>query len=103
MLYSLEQIVAALKAARTQKGLSQKALGVKVGLPQSHISRIEQGLVDLQTSSLIQLARTLDLELMLVPSKLVPTFQALQRVKKEKALEQVPMYRLDEDEDENNE
>jgi len=98
MLYSMEHIVRALKLARKQKGLSQKALGVKIGVPQSHISRIENGQVDLQASSLIQLARALDLELLLVPSKLVPAFQALQRGNREEASVQIPMYHLEEDE-----
>ncbi len=97
MPYSIEQIVAALKVARKQRGLSQKALGAKIGVPQSHISRIERGEVDLQASSLIQLARALDLELCLLPSKLVPAFQALVRAGREGAAEQIPMYRLEED------
>ena len=84
MKYSVEHIGTILKNARLEKGLSQRALSVKSGVPQSHISKIESGLVDLQTSSLIELSRVLDLELMLVPRTLVHTVHALQRGMKQK-------------------
>ncbi|MBT3434121.1 MAG: helix-turn-helix transcriptional regulator [Nitrospinaceae bacterium] len=77
--HSLEQIVKILKTARLKKRLSQRELGEMAGMPQSHISTIENGAVDLKTSSLIELARVLDLEFMLVPRTLVPTVQGLQR------------------------
>ena len=48
-------------------------------MPQGHISKIENGAVDLKLSSLIALARILDLEVMPVPRKLVPAVQALAR------------------------
>lgn len=79
MAYLVENIAQELKTARTKKGLSQRELGAKVGIPQSHISKIENGAVDLKTSSLIELARALDLELMLVPRALIPAVQGLQR------------------------
>ena len=79
MTYLVENIAQELKAARKEKGLSQRELGARVGVPQSHISKIENGAVDLKTSSLIELTRALDLELMLVPRALVPTVQGLQR------------------------
>jgi transcriptional regulator with XRE-family HTH domain len=68
-----------LKAAREAKRLSQRALGEKVGLPQSHISKIESGAVDLQTSSLVEIARALDLEVALLPRSALPAMHALQR------------------------
>lgn len=77
--YLVENIAQELKAARNKKGLSQRELGAKIGVPQSHISKIENGAVDLKTSSLIELARALDLELMLVPRALIPAVQGLQR------------------------
>jgi hypothetical protein len=46
-------------------------------MPQSHISKIESGAVDLQTSSLVQLARALDLELAVVPRTSLPALEAL--------------------------
>lgn len=48
-------------------------------MPQSHISKIESGKVDIKASSLVEIARALDLEFMLVPRNLVPTIEALSR------------------------
>jgi transcriptional regulator with XRE-family HTH domain len=58
-----------IRAARQAKALTQKELGQRVGLPQSHISKIEKGAVDVQLSSLVEIARALDLEVKLVPRK----------------------------------
>jgi transcriptional regulator with XRE-family HTH domain len=74
-----QPIIGTLIAARLRAGLSQGALGAKVGFAQSHVSKIERGAVDVQTSSLVELARALGLELMLVPAQLVPAVQALER------------------------
>lgn len=79
MVYATEHIANTLRDARKTRGLSQRALGAKAGVPQSHISKIENGAVDLRTSSLVELARVLDLELMLVPRKAIPAVQAIVR------------------------
>lgn len=76
---AIEHIAAQLKAARLAKEISQTALGERAGLPQSHISKAENGAVDLTTSNLIELARALDLEVMLVPRGLVPAVSSLIR------------------------
>ncbi|EIM31035.1 MULTISPECIES: helix-turn-helix domain-containing protein [Microvirga] len=73
------EIARALKDARANKGLSQATLGGLVGLPQSHISKIESGAVDLQLSSLIELARVLDLDVRLVPRKALPAVDSVVR------------------------
>ena len=75
----LRQIAATLTAARHRAGLSQRALGAKLGIAQSHLSKIERAAVDPQVSSLVEIARALGLELMFVPKQLVPAVQALQR------------------------
>jgi transcriptional regulator with XRE-family HTH domain len=75
----LKLIAEQIKAAREGKGLSQRALAERVGIPQGHISRIENANVDLQASSLIQIARALDLELMLIPRNALPAIEALRR------------------------
>jgi len=75
----IDHIAAILKEARKAKGLSQTDLGKKVGLPQSHISRIERAQINVQLSSLIELARVLDLELTLVPRRLVPAVKSIIR------------------------
>jgi transcriptional regulator with XRE-family HTH domain len=72
-------IAAALKRAREAKGLTQRALSELAGLPQSHISKIENGTVDLRVSSLVELARVLDLELTLVPRKALPAVHSIIR------------------------
>jgi transcriptional regulator with XRE-family HTH domain len=76
---NLTPIITALAAARHRAGLSQRALADKVGLAQSHISKIERGAVDPQTTSLVEIARVLGLELSLVPTSLMPALQALIR------------------------
>lgn len=92
MISALEPIANRLKAARRQKKLSQRALSRLVEMPQSHLSRIENGLVDPQTTSLIELARALDLEVMLVPRILVPTIEGMTR---HKAGHPGPAYQLE--------
>ena len=79
MTYATEHLAAALKNARRAKGLSQRALGKMAAVPQSHVSKIENGAVDLRVSSLAELARALDLELMLVPRKTVPAVRSITR------------------------
>ncbi len=72
-------IIAAIRDARKAKGLSQSELSSRIGVPQSHISKIENGTVNLKLSSLIQIARALDLELKLVPRKSLPAVESLIR------------------------
>lgn len=96
---ALEYLAETLRHAREAKGLSQRALSTKVGVPQSHISKIENANVDLQTSSLIEIARTLDLELMLIPRPLITTVKALKQNRVSLDINKkdipVPAYRLD--------
>ena len=79
MSYTTEHIAEALKDARKRKGLSQRALSALAGVPQSHISKIESNAVDLRLSSLVAIARALDLEIALVPRKAVPAVQSVAR------------------------
>ena len=76
---AIEPIVRQIKEARSARKLSQRALSAKVGLPQGHISRIEAGEVDLKLSSLVGLARALDLEPMLVPRQRIKAVDAIIR------------------------
>lgn len=100
MAYRIEVIANSLKAARRGNGLSQRALSAMAGVPQGHISKIEMGAVDLRISSLIELARALDLELMLVPRKFVPAIQSIVRADAGgPPTAQRPAYSLDEDDD----
>ena len=77
MAYPIDAIADTLRKARADRGLSQRELSVDSAVPQSHISRIENGAVDLRVSSLIALARALDLELMLVPRRAVPAVRSI--------------------------
>jgi transcriptional regulator with XRE-family HTH domain len=79
MNYAIAHIVKKLKATRQAKGFSQRKLSQLAGVPQSHISKIESGAVDLRLSSLIELARVLDLELTLVPRKALPAINTIIR------------------------
>ena len=79
MSYATEHIASTLKAARESKGLSQRELSAKSGVPQGHISRIENGAVDLRVSSLVALARVLDLELTLIPRRFVSAVNSIVR------------------------
>jgi transcriptional regulator with XRE-family HTH domain len=77
--YKSEEISLALKAARVKKGFSQRDLAARSGVPQGHISKIENGAVDLRLSSLIELARVLDIEVTLVPRKNVAAVESIVR------------------------
>jgi len=76
---TIQEMSGTIKAAREAKGLSQRALAKLAGLPQSHISKIENAGVDLRVSSLAEIARALDLELTLVPRKTVPVVKSIVR------------------------
>ena len=77
MNYAMQDITDALKNARAAMGLSQRALSRRTGVPQSHISKIESGGVDIRLSSLIELARALDLDFKLVPRMAVPAVDSI--------------------------
>lgn len=71
-----------------------------MGVPQSHVSKIETGAVDVGLSTLIEMARALDLEIMLVPRKLIRVVQTMEQATRAKrpseAERELPAYRLDE-------
>jgi transcriptional regulator with XRE-family HTH domain len=75
--YKGEDIVETLREARAAAGLSQRALSARAGLAQSHVSEIESGSKDPGLAKLIDVARALDLELVLVPRKMLPAVQSL--------------------------
>lgn len=79
MNYAIADIAGKLKAARQAKGFSQRKLSELAGVPQSHISKIESGAVDLRLSSLIELARVLEFELILVPRKAISAVNSIVR------------------------
>lgn len=99
MKQSIEDIGVAIKKARQEKGISQRTLSTKTKIPQGHISLIENGKVNLETSSLIEIVRALGMELMIVPRNLVPVIETLQRKNNNIGEEQIPLYRLDQEDE----
>lgn len=79
MSHATDHVIAALRAAREQKAISQRELSARSGVPQAKISRLENGAVDVQLSSLVSLARALDLEVELVPRKALPAIKSIIR------------------------
>jgi HTH-type transcriptional regulator/antitoxin HipB len=65
-----------LAAERERQGVSQGALARRLGIAQSNLSRIEHG-ADLRLSTLLDIARALRLEPMLVPKHAVRTVRAV--------------------------
>lgn len=81
-----------MKIARQEKGLKQSELGNKLGLPQSHISKIERGETDPRLSTVVDMARIVDRELILVPRRLAPAIRSMI----EGGHDQEPMWKPDE-------
>jgi transcriptional regulator with XRE-family HTH domain len=73
----MSSLLEQLRAARRERKIAQKALGERLGLPQSHVSAIEAGKVDPRLSSILEFARVLDLEPMLIPRDRVLAVRAL--------------------------
>jgi len=99
MNIAIIELTKKLRLTRKSKGLSQRAFAELVGIPQSRLSRIENGNTDLQTSSLLELSRSLGLELMLVPRQVVPLVNSLMRdiSSSEATSEEKPLYSLDDE------
>lgn len=79
MGYKSEPLVSQIRDAREARGISQRALSERTGQTQSHISQVETGRMEPGLSSFIDMARALDLEVMLVPKTLVPGVRGLVR------------------------
>lgn len=92
----MNKIIKSLKKRRLELKLKQSELGQKLGLPQSHISKIEQGDTDPRLSTVTEMARLLDQELLLVPRELLPVVNALINGEDD----QQPRWLIDKEEDE---
>jgi len=88
----MNSILKQLKIARQEKGLKQSEFGNKLGLPQSHISKIERGETDPRLSTVVDMARIVDRELILVPRRLAPAIRQMI----EGGHDQEPMWKPDE-------
>lgn len=98
----LQPLVRQLKSARKAKGLSQQSLADKLGIPQSHLSKIEAGTVNLKLAGFIEMAHRLDLEVMLIPRQEVLFVKGLvaSQGKSEESDEIKPAYTLDKEDEE---
>ena len=67
-----------IRAARRARGLSQADLSKQLGVGQGTLSRAETT-SDVRFETIRQIARALDLEVMLVPRRLVPVVDAIVR------------------------
>ena len=85
--YGLEALTDAIRQARLAKGWSQRDLSARAHLTQSQISRIENAEVDLQVSTLLELARSLDLDVQLVPRSAITAVEAAVRFAEERSEE----------------
>jgi len=85
-----------LRKTRISDNISQKEFGRKLNVPQSHVSAIETGKVDPRLTTIIEMARVLGLELMLVPYSLVPTVRSLLLGNSHK-----PLWSIDDEEEDN--
>lgn len=83
--YDLESLTQTIRQARLAKGWSQRDLSARAHLTQAQISRIENGEVGLQVSTLLELARSLDLDLQLVPRSALTAVEAAIRSAEERS------------------
>jgi transcriptional regulator with XRE-family HTH domain len=72
-------LASVLKEARLSRKLSQAELARKLGIRQRQISDLERATIDPRLSTIQNVARALDLELMLIPHHLISTVEALER------------------------
>jgi transcriptional regulator with XRE-family HTH domain len=77
--YASEDLLAQLRRERERARITQRGLSQRSGVTQSHISQIESGKLEPGLSSFLALARSLDLEPVLVPRKLLPAVTGVLR------------------------
>ncbi|WP_170936014.1 MULTISPECIES: helix-turn-helix domain-containing protein [unclassified Pandoraea] len=68
-----------LIAARKEAGLTQSDLGERAGLSRMTVQKAESGALDPRMSTVLEMARALDLEPMLVPASLRQEVEAFLR------------------------
>ena len=79
MSYATEDLLAQLRRERERARMTQRGLSKRSGVTQSHISQIESGKLEPGLSSFLALARSLELEPVLVPRKLLPAVTGVLR------------------------
>lgn len=84
--------------ARRKKGLTQTELGDLLNVAQSYVARYEKGNTDIGISRLVEIARILDHEIVLVPRHKLPVVEWTLDERNSDS-ESRPAYVPDEDED----
>lgn len=88
----VQRLFEVLREARLSRHLTQQELARKLGLRQRQISDLERAAMDPRLSTIQNVARALDLELMLIPRHLISALEGLQRAGSDSAKR--PMYAL---------
>src|SRR5438552_18266048 len=88
-------ISSVFREARLRRQLSQQQLAAKLGLGQRQISDLERATTDPRLSTIQNVARALDLEVMVIPRHLISAVEALQRAGSSVGTR--PLYALSED------
>ena len=72
-------LIQELEAARKAKGMSQEKLAISAGLSRMTVQRIEAGQIDPRLSSVSAIAKTLGMDVLLVPTALRPELESFVR------------------------
>lgn len=70
-------IAGELRRIREQRGATQGTVAAKAGFNATYLSKIEREQVDPRISTVQDIARALDYEILVVPRDLVPTIRSL--------------------------
>src|SRR5687767_8612262 len=96
---ALLEIGQLLKATRKVRQLTQERVADMAGISRPRYREIEAGSSSARTTTLINIARALGLELMLIPQAMVPAVGALLRPQDD--LDDLPAFMAHPNEDEN--
>ena len=72
-------LIQELEAVRKAKDMSQEKLAISAGLSRMTVQRIEAGQIDPRLSSVSAIAKTLGMDVMLVPTALRPELESFVR------------------------
>ena len=86
-----QPLLEVLRESRLNRHLTQEALARKLGVRQRQISDLERSTIDPRLSTIQNVARALDLELMLIPRQLISAVDSLHHAR---AAGNRPMYAL---------
>lgn len=76
MTIEADEMTKQLRERRLELGISQTEVGERCGIAQPHVCRIENGGINIRVATLVQMARALECELMIVPNRVVAATKA---------------------------